>query len=61
VWWKVQSIVRPQVPGSWAIDAYGDAVEELRHGEHIDVEIHPVDALHLEHHVIGQDIGDGAR
>ena len=24
-------------------------------------EIHPVDALHLEHHVIVQDIGDSAR
>jgi hypothetical protein len=23
--------------------------------------VHPVDALHLEHHMIGEDIGDGAR
>jgi hypothetical protein len=28
---------------------------------HVHVEIHPVDALHLEHHVIGQDISDSAR
>jgi hypothetical protein len=28
---------------------------------HVDVEIHPVDALHLEHHVIVEDIGDAAR
>jgi hypothetical protein len=27
----------------------------------VDVAVHPVDALHLEHHMIGQDIGDGAR
>jgi hypothetical protein len=26
-----------------------------------DVAVHPVNALHLEHHVIGQDIGNGAR
>ena len=26
-----------------------------------DVEIHPVDRLHLEHHVIVEDIGDTAR
>jgi len=28
---------------------------------HVDVAIHPVDALDLEHHMIGEDIGDGAR
>jgi len=28
---------------------------------HVDVEVHPVDALDLEHHVIGQHIGDSAR
>jgi hypothetical protein len=28
---------------------------------HVDVAVHPIDALDLEHHVIGQDIGDGAR
>jgi hypothetical protein len=27
----------------------------------IDVEIHPVDALHLEPHMLGQDISDGSR
>ncbi|MGA9311686.1 MAG: hypothetical protein WBV74_15115 [Pseudonocardiaceae bacterium] len=27
----------------------------------INIAIHPVDAPHLEHHVIGQDISDGAR
>ncbi len=28
---------------------------------HIDVQIHPVDALHLEAHMLGQDIGDRSR
>ena len=28
---------------------------------HVDVEIHPVDALNLEHHMIRQDVSDGAR
>jgi len=28
---------------------------------HVDVAVHPVDALHLEHHMIVEDIGDGAR
>jgi hypothetical protein len=28
---------------------------------HIDVQVHPVDALDLEPHVIGKDISDGAR
>jgi len=28
---------------------------------HIHVEIHPVDSLHLEHHVIVEDISDSAR
>ena len=28
---------------------------------HVDVAVHPVDALDLEHHVIGEDIGDSAR
>jgi hypothetical protein len=27
----------------------------------INIAIHPVDALHLEHHVIGENISDGAR
>src|SRR5688572_25302271 len=27
----------------------------------IDVEIHPIDALHLEPHMLGQDISDGSR
>jgi len=27
----------------------------------VEVQIHPVDALHLERHVVGQDIGHGAR
>jgi hypothetical protein len=27
----------------------------------VDVAVHPVDALDLEHHMIGEDIGDGAR
>jgi hypothetical protein len=27
----------------------------------VDVEVHPIDAVHLEHHMIGQDIGDAAR
>jgi hypothetical protein len=26
-----------------------------------DVQVHPVDRLDLEHHVIGQDVGDSAR
>jgi hypothetical protein len=28
---------------------------------HVHVAVHPVDALQLEHHMIGQDVGDGAR
>jgi len=28
---------------------------------HVDVAVHPVDALDLEHHVITEDIGDTAR
>jgi hypothetical protein len=28
---------------------------------HVDVAVHPVDALDLEHHVIGEDLGDSAR
>ena len=28
---------------------------------HVHVAVHPVDALDLEHHMIGQDIGDTAR
>ena len=28
---------------------------------HVDVEIHPIDALHLEGHVLGQDISHSAR
>jgi hypothetical protein len=28
---------------------------------HVHVAVHPVDALDLEHQVIGQDVGDGAR
>jgi hypothetical protein len=28
---------------------------------HVDVEVHPIDALHLEHHMIGQDISHSAR
>lgn len=27
----------------------------------VGIALHPVDALHREHHVIGKDIGDGAR
>ena len=27
----------------------------------VDVAVHPVDALDLEHHVIGEDLGDSAR
>ena len=27
----------------------------------VDVAVHPVDALHLEHHMISKDIGDTAR
>jgi hypothetical protein len=27
----------------------------------VDVAVHPVDALHLEHHMIGEDLGDTAR
>ncbi|MGH3856475.1 MAG: hypothetical protein ACRDR6_23905 [Pseudonocardiaceae bacterium] len=27
----------------------------------INIAVHPVDALHLDHHMIGEDIGDGAR
>jgi len=27
----------------------------------IDVAVHPVDALDLEHHMIGKDVGNGAR
>ncbi len=27
----------------------------------INVAVHPLDALHLEHHVIGEDISDSAR
>jgi hypothetical protein len=26
-----------------------------------DIQVHPVDALHLERHVFGKDIGHGAR
>ena len=26
---------------------------------HVDVQVHPVDALHLDDHMLGQDIGDG--
>jgi hypothetical protein len=36
------------------------ATAELQPGL-VDVEIETVDALDLEHHVIGQDIGDSAR
>ena len=28
---------------------------------HVDVQIHPVDAIHLEHHMLGQDIADRSR
>jgi hypothetical protein len=28
---------------------------------HVDVAVHPVDALDLEHHMISEDIGNGAR
>jgi hypothetical protein len=28
---------------------------------HVDVAVHPVDALHLEDHVLGDDLSDGAR
>ena len=28
---------------------------------HVDVEMHPIDALHLEGHVLGQDISHSAR
>ena len=28
---------------------------------HIGIAVHPADALQFEHHVIGQDVGDGAR
>jgi hypothetical protein len=28
---------------------------------HVHVQVHPVDRLDLEHHVLGQDVGDGAR
>jgi hypothetical protein len=28
---------------------------------HVHVAVHPVDALDLEHHMISEDIGNGAR
>jgi hypothetical protein len=34
------------------------SVLQLRH---VHVAVHPVDALDLEHHMISEDIGDGAR
>jgi hypothetical protein len=39
----------------------GDQPGRVLQPWHINVEIHPVDALHLEHHVIGQHISDAAR
>ncbi len=38
----------------------GDQPGRVLQAGHKDVEIHPVDALHLEHHMIGKDISDGA-
>ena len=43
-----------------ALDVAEQAAGVLQLGD-VDVAVHPVDALHLEHHVIGQDIGDTAR
>jgi hypothetical protein len=39
----------------------GDQPTRILQARHIDVEIHPVDALDLEQHVISEDIGDTAR
>ena len=47
---------QPQLPVDVA-DEPG-RVLQLRH---VDVEVHPVDALHLEDHVLGDDLGHGAR
>ena len=43
-----------------ALDVAEQAAGVLQLGN-VDVAVHPVDALHLEHHMIGQDIGDTAR
>ncbi len=42
-----------------ALEVADDPLGELQLG-HVDVEVHPVDALHLEAHVTGQDVGDRA-
>jgi hypothetical protein len=39
----------------------GDQPGGVLQARHVDVEVHPVDALHLEHHMIGEDISDSAR
>jgi hypothetical protein len=45
---------------SWRVDVAQQPTGMLKL-RHVDVAVHPVDALHLEHHMIVEDIGDGAR
>ncbi len=46
-----------QTPGYWGFEQTR-GVLQLRH---VDVAIHPIDALHLERHMIIEDIADAAR
>jgi hypothetical protein len=39
----------------------GDQPRRVLQPGHVDVQVHPVDALHLEDHVLGDDIGHRAR
>jgi hypothetical protein len=50
-----------QRPPIWLpVGSSGDHGHTLQLGK-VHVEVHPIDALHLEDHMLGQDISDTAR